>query len=83
MPAFRDFLDDHGEDGPMVLAVNIMESPAAIQNFFITNSLDFIPVLLDSEGRVDRDYNIHNLPTTFVIDPEGTAVGRNHLPGNG
>ena len=71
MPDFRALLDEQGDSGVSVLAVNIAESTEAIDRFFIGHNLDRIPVAMDADGSVRRAYNVRNLPTTFVIDGSG------------
>ncbi len=72
MPALQAVADEYAERGLVILAVN-----AAFQDraedavaFVAQNGLTF-PILLDRDGQVNRRYQVHSLPTTFFIGPDG------------
>ena len=54
----------------MLLAIDIGESRAKVEQFMQSNNLS-LPVLLDIREVVAREYNITNIPTTFFIDKDG------------
>jgi len=54
----------------VIVAVNIEESAAQVEEFLAEFGLDFM-VLLDSNARAARAYNISGIPTTFFIDRDG------------
>ena len=54
----------------VVLAVNQGERPEQVQAFLEQHQLR-LPVLLDRDTRVSRQYGVRGLPTTIVIDPTG------------
>ncbi|UCB50610.1 MAG: TlpA family protein disulfide reductase [Deltaproteobacteria bacterium] len=58
-----------------LLAVDIMEHPETVKTFAREYNLSF-PILLDKKGEVSQKYAANALPTTYVIDKEGKAVGK-------
>ncbi|RMG79108.1 MAG: hypothetical protein D6712_20210 [Chloroflexi bacterium] len=71
LPAFEEFMAEQGEDGPIILAVNVEESPEVITMFFENIGVENIPVILDESGDISNLYTVFNLPVTYVIDAEG------------
>src|SRR5262245_24386550 len=43
-----------------------------IRKFTSANGVTY-PIALDTDGRVDRDYRVYTLPTSFVIDKNGNV----------
>lgn len=72
MPTLQALAEDYREAGLLVLAVNAtsQDRPADVSAFVSQHGLTF-PILLDSEGRVNRLYQVHSLPTTFFIGRDG------------
>ena len=58
-----------------LLAVDIMENPETVKTFAREYNLSF-PILLDKEGDVSAKYAANAIPTTYIIDKEGKAVGK-------
>jgi thiol-disulfide isomerase/thioredoxin len=56
-----------GVERPLVLAINVAEVPARVRRFLEGTALDF-PVLLDSDRAVTKAWDVHALPTTYVLD---------------
>lgn len=56
--------------GFTVLAVNVEQSKATVQNFTAQLTLPF-PVLLDPTGEIADRYGVQGFPTGFVIDKNG------------
>jgi peroxiredoxin len=61
--------------GLSVLAVNIQESQSTVAAWVCQKKLT-MPILLDAEGDVTRQYGVVATPTAFLIDREGRLVGR-------
>lgn len=59
--------DERQDQGLILLAVNIGQSPARIRSFMEDNNLH-IPVLFDVNATIARQYQIQYLPTSFFID---------------
>lgn len=75
LPALAEFAAEHSADpaGPALLTINLGESAAQVAGFLREIGLQNLPVALDINQVVKRDYGVQNLPTTFVIDGEGTV----------
>ncbi len=58
-----------------LLAISVDEDHAAVVRFRDRLRITF-PILLDPEKRVARDYQSSRFPESFLIDREGTLVGR-------
>ncbi len=73
LPAFEEFIATHGADdsGPALLTINLGETAAEISGFLAEIGVEDLPVAMDINQVVKRDYGVQNLPTTFVIDAEG------------
>ena len=73
LPAFEDFVAAHAdqENGPALLTINLGETAAEITGFLQEIGLRNLPVAMDINQVVKRDYGVQNLPTTFVIDGGG------------
>lgn len=72
MPAMQQvFMDyEHGEF--IILAVNNTHQDRSdhVEAFVLEQGLMF-PVLLDITGEVSDRYQVHSMPTSFFIDPNG------------
>ena len=75
MPGMEQLPRELKEQGLVVLAVNLEESPKLVAKFMKEFRLDF-PALLDSDSSVAARYRVQGLPTTILIDREGRSVGR-------
>jgi thiol-disulfide isomerase/thioredoxin len=53
-----------------VFAVNVDEPDARVRTFLTQTGLS-LPVLMDPNKKVTRDWKVRVLPTTFVIGPDG------------
>ena len=70
MPHLQAVYDEWYIRGLTLLAVNIGERSAAVDEFMQSNNLTFT-VLLDITGSVAQEYNVSAIPTTFFIDKDG------------
>lgn len=70
MPYLQQVYDEWTGKGLVLLTIDIGETPAAISKFFAENNLS-LPVLLDSDKEVGREYGITGIPETFLIDKNG------------
>lgn len=71
LPAFQQFVGEQGEDGAVVLAINQGEKPIDVESFLDKIGITRVPVLLDEDLRLDNDYPVQNLPTTYIIGRDG------------
>ena len=68
----------HRELGPRglsVIAVNIEESRSTVAAWAREKKIT-IPILLDADGEVTKQYGVIATPTAFLIDREGRVLGR-------
>lgn len=70
MPYLQQTYEEWSDKGLVLLAINIGESRATIEQFMLSNNLS-LPVLLDIREVVARKYNITAIPTTLFIDKDG------------
>ncbi len=70
MPYLQQVYNDWRGKGLVLLAINIAESPSAVENFMQSQGLS-LPVLLDSTGAITIKYGVGPIPTTFFIDSQG------------
>jgi len=71
MPALQDLyerLNGHIE----ILAINI-DPENDVSKFVKKHKLTF-PILLDQTGKVNESYSILSVPTTFLLDENGTII---------
>jgi len=59
----------------MVMALSIQEQKKKVSKFMESNDIDF-PVYLDSDGAVAAMYGVNGIPTTYIIAPDATIVGK-------
>ncbi|MCS7010346.1 MAG: TlpA family protein disulfide reductase [Anaerolineales bacterium] len=72
MPAMQSIYEKYG-DYFVLLAINVtnQDTPSNVEAFIREYNLTF-PILFDWDGAVARRYGLISLPTTYVIDAEGT-----------
>ncbi|MFC1929588.1 TlpA family protein disulfide reductase [Chloroflexota bacterium] len=77
MPFLQGIFDDRewSSKGLVILTVNIGESSDTVKKFMEANQLS-LPVVLDRDQKVAREYNIRAIPTTFFIDENGIIRDR-------
>ncbi|QWU13132.1 Peroxiredoxin [Paenibacillus sophorae] len=71
MPYMESQYKQYKDLGVEILAVNIAESDIAIESFVKRHGLTF-PVLKDKDRAVTEAYDIIPIPTSFLIDKNGT-----------
>jgi thiol-disulfide isomerase/thioredoxin len=74
MPSMQALSGDLGRQGLVVVAVNYQEGGEAVREFVRETSFA-LPVLLDTDGAVTRQYRVTVLPTSVLIDRRGALVG--------
>jgi cytochrome c-type biogenesis protein len=78
MPHFQALYENRAGDGLEILAINRGESAEQVLNFQQEFALTF-PLLMDqTESITAVDYQVINMPTTYVLDQNGVIVAR-HL----
>ena len=78
IPDFVKLIDKYGDDGFEILGVSV-DNPKdykKIPGFMDQYKMNY-PVLLDQLGQVNGLYGgIQSIPTTFILNREGKALGR-------
>jgi cytochrome c biogenesis protein CcmG/thiol:disulfide interchange protein DsbE len=64
--------EDYHDKGVVILAINLIlqDREEDVRQFVLKNRLSF-PVLLDSDGDVERQYSTRALPTTYFVSADG------------
>jgi peroxiredoxin len=75
MPAMEQLHQMFQQQGLIILAVDLKESPDKVKAFFDQYQLSYT-ALLDGSGSVFRDYQVMGLPTTYLIGRDGTLLAR-------
>ncbi|MEZ4668459.1 MAG: redoxin domain-containing protein [Anaerolineae bacterium] len=73
LPALQQFVAEQGDQGAVVLALNMAEKPEAINTYFNENNISGLTVLLDDNLEVKDAFAIDVFPTTYVIDRGGVV----------
>jgi thiol-disulfide isomerase/thioredoxin len=73
-PAFAAFAARQPDNGPLILAVNVGETPAQIEAFLEEIGVQQAQILLDYDFQVSDRYQVEFYPSTFVIDPRGVIA---------
>ncbi len=66
--------DEFRNSGFVVLAINIQEKRKTVSAYMENEKLS-LPVLLDTNGKVARDYGVRAHPAHFLIDRNGNLIG--------
>ena len=74
MPSLQA-LHNNAERAPRVLAVNAKETASTVRRFMAAHRLD-MPVVLDPQGDLARQWGVRVYPTTVLIGPDGRARWR-------
>jgi thiol-disulfide isomerase/thioredoxin len=70
MPHLQEIDNEWSDKGLMLLAINIGDSAAKVEQFLHDHNLS-LPVLLDTSEVVAQKYGIRGIPTTFFVDKDG------------
>ncbi|MDR2245225.1 MAG: TlpA family protein disulfide reductase [Treponema sp.] len=73
MPSMETLYRRLGAAGLEFLAVDIQEKPKPVDAFIREGGMSF-PVALDESGRVSGMYGIRSIPTTFIVDRDGSII---------
>jgi thiol-disulfide isomerase/thioredoxin len=74
MPALQALAQKHGPDKLRVLTVNFKEPAATAQQFASRTGLS-LPVLLDPQGAIARQWEVRIFPSTVLIGADGRVRG--------
>lgn len=84
MPSLQALARAQGPDALVVLAVNFKESAPVAQRFVQRTGLD-LPVLLDAQGAIARQWQVRVFPSTVLVAADGRvqAIVRGELDWSG
>jgi peroxiredoxin len=71
MPHMQSFYDGEPESVE-ILAINLEESNAKVTEFVDQYGLTF-PILMDEDGEVAETFEVYTIPTTYVLNEDGTV----------
>ena len=74
MPSMQRLYEELGDEGFVILAVNLQEKTGIVEKFIDEYRLTF-PVLMDISGGVGALYAVRSIPTTYLIDQNGKVFG--------
>ena len=75
MPSLDKFKREYEEKGVQVLLINMSEKSPIVASFMKENNYSS-RVLLDSDGKVAKKYDVFGIPVSYLIDKEGRVVYR-------
>jgi thiol-disulfide isomerase/thioredoxin len=70
MPTLQQLAELYGPEQLLVLAINFKESPRKITQYVQASGMN-LPVLLDPNGDIARQWGATVFPTTILIDADG------------
>jgi len=75
MPGLQNVYLDFADRGFEILAVNttFQDNLSTAVNYFQTQDYSY-PFLLDQDGTVSRQYEVHALPTAILVGPDGIVL---------
>ncbi len=74
MPALQALAQRHDPDRLQVLTVNFRESPTVARRYVERAGLQ-LPVLLDPQGLIARQWGVTVFPSTVLVTPDGRVHG--------
>ena len=75
MPSMEALYAKYKDRNFEILAVNSGEKISDVRAFMTANRLSF-PVVLDTDGTVNRAFGIQAIPTSYLIDKDGMIIMR-------
>jgi peroxiredoxin len=74
MPALEQLHREFSVQGLVIVGINAREGASTIREYAGELGLT-LPLIPDPTGKINADYGVIGLPTTFVIGRDGRAVG--------
>jgi len=62
------------DEGLTIIGINLQENASTAKSFMDKHDITY-PVLLDKSGNVAGKYGVRGIPTTYIIDQSGKALG--------
>ena len=75
MPGLQPVYNDYASLGFEILAVNMafQDSLSTAKTYFQAQGFTY-PMLLDRDGSMAKDYQLHALPTSILVAPDGKVL---------
>ncbi|MEO6569794.1 MAG: TlpA disulfide reductase family protein, partial [Opitutaceae bacterium] len=73
MPSFERIYSAKQKEGFLILAVNEDEKRSELDTYLAKKPVTF-PILLDPEGKVEKQLKIRAFPTSILVDAEGKIL---------
>lgn len=76
IPDMVKFYEDHKDQGIVILGVNLInseQSSGGVLQFLKDYNISY-PVLMDEKGEVGDRYRVSAIPTTYILDSNGTIT---------
>ncbi len=70
MPLLDRQSQEFADRGLVILAVNLQETAAQIEDFVNETGI-LLPILLDTDGAISEAYRIMGYPSSVIVDPSG------------
>ncbi|MCX7949423.1 MAG: TlpA family protein disulfide reductase [Treponemataceae bacterium] len=74
MPSMETLYTQLKNKGLVIVAISVGEDPKTVSQFLATNPHSF-PIALDPSGRAGAIFAGRGIPTTYILDPQGRALG--------
>lgn len=75
MPSLQQLAEIYGPEKLRVLAINFREGRRRIARYVQDTGMS-LPVLLDPDGSIARQWEVHVFPTTILINADGQPLQR-------
>ena len=75
MPSMETLYSRFKNDGLEIVAVNCMETGQEVASFMKNNGFTF-PAALDTDGKVNGEYGVQAIPTSYLMDRDGKIIMR-------
>ncbi|RAW11546.1 TlpA family protein disulfide reductase [Paenibacillus taichungensis] len=73
MPDMQKFYDKYADENTTVIAINMTTSEKSVDRIsvFLDEFGITFPILLDKQNKIAEIYQVHALPTSYIIDSQG------------
>lgn len=75
MPSMEKLYNKFASRDFQIVAVDLQENKKQVSKFVADNGLTF-KILLDKTGNVGAKYGARSIPTTYIIDKDGSVLAR-------
>lgn len=72
-PWLNDIMAQYSDQGFVVVGVNVDKERALAEDFLRETPARF-PIVYDAEGTMAADYKVIGMPSSFLIDRDGTVI---------